>query len=503
MTAITSYKCEVCGYVHEGSAPPETCPVCGVGAEMFTPLEVAPAGGVARRDEGAAPTAWRCTVCGHVHRGARPPERCPVCHVDASLFEPHEETSGAGGGGGGGGRIVVIGAGVAGLTAASRARRADPSATITLVSREPGLPYYRLNLTRYLAGEVGEEDLVMQPRSWFEQRDVALTHGEVTAVDRDARRVRLRDGGSLPYDALVLACGSHAFIPPIAGATRDGVLPLRTLRDARAIMERAGDGARAAVIGGGLLGLEAAGALLRRGAAVTVIEGHGWLLPRQLAEPAGAMLLEDLRGQGLDIRSGAQVEAIVGDEAVRAVRLAGGTEVPADVVVMATGVRPNSYLARQAGLEVDHGVLIDDRTATSDPAIYACGDVAEHRGVCYGIWPASYAQGVAAGINAAGGEASFGGLPPSNTIKVLDVDLYSIGRFAPDDGSYLVIEERADRRYLRLVCRDGRLVGANLYGDTALANPVREAIESGTPIAQLAELLDRVPALRGSCSAAG
>ena len=238
-----------------------------------------------------------------------------------------------------------------------------------------------------------------------------------------------------------------------------------------------------------------AGALSRRGLAVTVLEGFGWLLPRQLAEPAGRRLKEHLEEVGIQVRSAVRVESIEGDERVRGLRLVGGEDLPTDLVVVATGVRPNSYLARACEMDVDKGVLVDDRMVTSDPAIYAAGDVAEHRGRVYGIWPASHAQGTVAGINAAGGSAEFTGLAPSNRLKVLDVDLYSIGEVAAGDASYGVVEEEVGGSYRRFVMRDGALVGANLFGDTALATLVRAAVESGRQLAEHPDLLAAVPAL--------
>jgi len=474
---------------------------------MFSAFEVAAA---RPRDVG---TRWRCTICDHVSDpdGDRPPELCPVC--GASLFEPaavpadtaseagslprsagrarHADTASEVG------RILILGAGVAGLTAAEQARQVAPDASITLLSKEPGPPYYRLNLTRFLAGEVEESKLALQPDAWFGEHRVELLEGEATYIHREDRRVELRDGRSLSYDSLVLSTGAHAFTPPIPGSTKRGVCPFRTLQDARDILRRgARPGARVVCLGGGLLGLEAAGALSRRGAQVTVLEGFEWLLPRQLAPAAGELLQAHLEAIGIEVRCGVKLEQILGDEDVAEVRLASGDELPADLVLLAVGVRPNSYLARLSGLEVDKGVVVDDRMQTSDPRIFAAGDVAQHRGVLYGLWPSSYAQGLIAGANAAGGELEFVGMPPSNRLKVLDVDLFSIGQFQPSDGSYQVLEEQREGVYYRLVCRDGRLVGANLYGETSLSGEVKTAVEEGTQIRELPQaLLGRFPKL--------
>ncbi len=489
MATVRTWKCEVCGYVHEGPEPPDTCPVCGVEKDLFSPMEmVEEAPGLPQSE------AWRCTVCGYVHEGSRPPELCPVCGVDAGLFEPVETTASATATLSGP-HIVIVGGGVGGVVAAARAREASPHVRITLVVKEPGLPYYRLNLTRLLAGEVTEGDLPLHPKEWYTQRHIEILQGDCVGIDRKEREVLLRDDRRVPFDRLILANGSHPFVPPIPGVTREGVHPFRTLQDAKALLSLAGPGRRCVCVGGGLLGLEAAGALRKHGCEVVVLEGFGWLLPRQLAEPAGKMLQSHLESLGMEIRCNARIKELFGDEAVGGVRLEDGTEVVADFVVLATGVRPNSYLARQCGLEVEKGVLVNDRMETSDPSIYAVGDLAEHRGVLPGLWPFSYAHGAVAGANAAGGSAEFRGMPMSNQLKVLDVQMFSIGQFEATDGSYFVHEEKSKGRYWRFVCRDGALVGANLYGDASVSGLVREAVESGTQILELTELLKKVPAL--------
>ena len=502
--AATTWKCEVCGYIHQGAEPPESCPVCGVGRELFSPFEVAgPAPAAAPAGKRPAAAAWRCTVFDHVASGAAPPERCPICGAEASLFEPTATGTAPPIVEPDVGRVIIVGGGIAGLTAAEHAHAVDPGAHITLCSREAHLPYYRLNLTRYLAGEIDEERLQLQPLAWYEEKGIELVRDEVTQIDRVRQEVRLHDSGRvLPYDRLVLASGAHAFVPPIPGATREGVLPLRSLDDARSIIGRAGRGGEAVCIGGGLLGLEVAGALRKRGMRVTVLEGFPSLLPRQLAEPAGRLLAEHVEGLDIQVRCGVKVEEILGDEMVKGVRLAGGEVVRADLLVLSAGVRPNSYLARQAGLEVKNGVIVDDRLFTSDPAILAAGDVAEHRGVLYGIWPASYAQGLVAGTNAVGGTLEFSGLAPSTRLKVLAVDLFSIGQFQPRDASQPVFEQLEGKSYLRLVCADGRLIGANLYGDTHLAGALKEAIETRVQLATVTEILSRVPGAARLCPAA-
>jgi nitrite reductase (NADH) large subunit len=247
------------------------------------------------------------------------------------------------------------------------------------------------------------------------------------------------------------------------------------------------------IIGGGLLGLESAWAMQKQGAAVTVLEGFDWLLPRQLPPKAAALLQNHLEKQSMKIECGVQVKEFVGDEVVRSVLLQDGREIPADIVILATGVRPNSHLARECGLKVNQGVQVNDRLYTSDSAILAAGDVTEHQGRVYGIWPASYAQGVVAGTNAVGGEAEFSAIPMTNRIKVLDVDLFSIGQVQASDASIQFYEVQEDNAYRGLICRDNQIVGGVLYGDMGLTAEIQEAVENGQRLQEATKLTSHFP----------
>lgn len=487
---MKTWKCEVCGYIHSGDEPPSFCPVCGAEKDCFSVFEIR-----AEQKEAAGTDIWQCGVCDYLYRAEAPPVACPVCSATGNLFLPLHTTDAPAVKADIVLRIVVLGGGIAGLTAAAEARRQSPSSVITLVSREQSLPYYRLNLTRFLAGDIAEEELLIQSRNWFKEQRIDCIFAEATSIDRDQRMVHLRDGQHLGYDRLVLANGAHPFIPPLPGATRDGVSVLRTIEDAHAILLRLVQGLRVVCIGGGLLGLETAGALARQGATVTVVEGFSSLLPRQLPPRAGDMLRQRLEAQGLSIVCGETVKELVGDESVHGVLLENDRLLPADLVIITAGVRPNSYLARQAGLTVHRGIVVDDRMFSSDPAILAAGDVAEHRGTLYGIWPAGYAQGIVAGCSAAGGKAEFSGLAPSTRIKVLDADLFSCGQIHLEDASTGMYEHERDGVYRAIFCRDGQLVGAVLYGDTSRAGWLKEIVESGRQTTEFPELAEMFPRL--------
>jgi nitrite reductase (NADH) large subunit len=469
-TTLRAWRCAVCGHIHRGPTPPEFCPVCGAPQEDFEPFaEAAP---VASQP---SPRRWRCAVCGYVHEGSEPPDFCPVCGAPQSEFEPLSEASPVPASAT---RlhVVIAGAGAAGLAAAEAARRAAPDSRITLLSRETELPYYRLNLTRYLAGEITRAELPVHPLGWYQEQRVDLRMGvEVEKLDLDGRVGVLRGGERLSFDRLVLASGAHPFVPPIPGAEQAGVMTLRTVEDADRLL--VAGGARCVCVGGGLLGLETAAALARVGADVTVLEGFGHLMPSQLDPRAGALLASHLGAIGVKVRTAVQVKELRGNGRVAAVALMDGAELDADLVVLATGVRPNTFLAIEAGLDVNKGVVVDDRLRTSHPDVYAAGDVAEYQGVLYGSWFVAQHQGAVAGANAAGSDLEVGNVPRSHTLKVVGLDTFSIGQFTPVDGSYRGVAGEWDGAYASFVFRDDLLVGANLLGSVQLAAAAKRAIE--------------------------
>jgi len=484
----TAWVCLVCGYVHRGPAPPETCPVCGASREDFErQTEAAPAAK-------PAPKQWRCLICGYVRTGAEPAAACPVCGAPADDFEPSEAEPSGSSEAQEARQVAILGAGIAGLSAAEALREASPDAEITLVSKEYDLPYYRLNLTRFLAGEVAERALPVHPEDWYREQRIRLLRGaEVTRIRIEDGHLELRDGAWVAFEKLVVTCGAHPFIPPIPGAQREGVTPLRSLADAKRLREVAQPDLPCVCIGGGILGLETAGALAKHGADVTLLEGFDWLLPRQLNREAGRLLERHVEAKGIALRQKAVTAEILGDERAQAVLLADGAEIPAQQVVIATGVRPNSHLARRAGLEVNKGIVVDAHLATSHPDVLAAGDVAEHRGTLYGLWEPARYQGMLAGMNAAGQALEFGGLPRTNTLKVLGIDLFSIGVIAPQDASYLEVSEEREGRYFRFLFQDGLLVGSILLGDTHLAATVARALKE---CADCSGLLGKRPSAR-------
>lgn len=430
--------------------------------------------------------AWRCVVCGYVHEGSAPPAYCPICAAPATEFEEISAAPGGlaapdGAAAAGISRIVIIGAGIAGLSAAESARKAAPGAEIILLSGEQGLPYYRLSLTRYLAGEVTAAALPVYAENWYTAEKIVLLRGEkVSAIVGSEKTIRLASGRTLTYDRLVLAMGASAFMPPFPGRERKGVRTLRTVDDADYILEAQNAGASCTCIGGGILGLETAAALARRGMDVTLLESSGWLMPRQLNQRAAGILAGHMAQRGVEIVYQARTREILGGDTVAGVVLEDGREINAGLVVVATGVRPNTSLLRDPGIPVEQGVIVDDYLCTADPAIYAAGDVTQHRGMLYGLWGPAQFQGGIAGANAAGARLQFGGIPRSTTLKVVGVDVFSIGEISGQGEDIVTIEAQADGSYQCYVFRAARLKGAILIGRTELSAAVKKAVEAGT-----------------------
>ncbi|MGI4950894.1 MAG: nitrite reductase large subunit NirB [Janthinobacterium lividum] len=366
-------------------------------------------------------------------------------------------------------RLVVIGNGMAGMRTVEEILARTPHRFhITVFGAEPHPNYNRIMLSPLLAKEKTFEDIVINGHDWYEQNGIELIAGErVVDVDRDARVVHGERGTARPYDMLLLATGSDPFIIPVPGKDLPGVITFRDVADVHAMLDAAGRGGRAVVIGGGLLGLEAANGLALNGMHVTVLHLMPTLMERQLDPTAGAMLAADLERRGMTVLCEANTKALHGTGHVTAVELADGTLLPADLVVMAVGIRPNAQLGRTIGLTCNRGVVVDDQMRTSDPAIFAVGECVEHNGMTYGLVAPLWDMAKVCG-DAMSGVAETAYLPSvtGTKLKVTGIDMYSAGDFTADDTTEeVVFRDPARGIYRRLVMRDDRLVGAVLYGD--------------------------------------
>jgi ferredoxin-nitrate reductase len=381
-------------------------------------------------------------------------------------------------------RLLVIGTGMSAMATVEAALAHDPRLDVTMVGREPDPPYDRVALSHLLAARVGEAGLALKPSSWFAAHRVRLLAGrEVVALDLDAHWATLDDGEQLAFERLVLATGSQPALPPLPGLGLSGVHAFRTLADVRAILTAAERVQRAVVIGGGLLGIEAARALRGRGLRVTLVHRASRLMETQLDEVGARLLSRALTD--VDVRLDATTTALVGedDRAVAAVALDDGERIPAQLVVIATGIRPETTLAAAAGLEVRRGIVVDDSLRASAPNVWAVGECAEHRGVVHGLWPPLRAMAQAAGATIGGRAGAFHGALTATTLKVSGIDLFCAGEPMLEAGDDEVLELDTRRgRYKRLIVRDGRLAGATLLGDLADAPRLRELAVTGAPV---------------------
>ncbi len=405
-------------------------------------------------------------------------------------------------GGGGAARrekLVVIGNGMAGCRAVEEILARDPGRyAITIIGAEPRVNYNRIMLSPVLAGEKSFAEIVINGPEWYAEHGIALVSGDaVAAIDRVARTVLTASGHVEPYDRLLIATGSDPFIIPVPGANLPGVVTFRDLDDVDKMVKAAetggmdGEQGRAVVIGGGLLGLEAAHGLTLRGMAVTVIHLMPTLMERQLDEAAGWLLKAELERRGQIILTGADTAEIIGhDNHVCAVRLKDGRTIPAGIVVMAVGIRPATALARAAGLEVERGIVVDDHMVTSDPAIMAVGECVQHRGACYGLVAPLWDMARALADHSTGSPSGYSGSVTSTKLKVSGIDLFSAGDFSGGDGCEdIVMRDAARGLYKRVVVKENRLIGAVLYGDTADGSWYFDLLKKGEDVSDIREAL--------------
>ena len=386
-------------------------------------------------------------------------------------------------------RLVVVGTGMAGLAVVEEALRRRPAEhwRIVMLGEEPGPVYNRVLLSKLLARACGPGELELRPLSWYAAHDVDLRGGSrADALDLEGRAVVDGSGIRHPYDVLVIATGSRAYVPPVPGADRPQVDVFRTWRDADALAATP-PGTRAVVVGGGLLGLEAAAGLRASGVQVTVVEVADRLMGQQLDPGAAAMLQRALEAQGIVCRLGRSAARIEADRVV----LDDGDELPATRVIIAAGVRPETTLARAAGIAADRGILVDDAMHTSAPSVWSAGECAEHRGVVYGLWSPLAEQARVAGAGVAGDPAAFHGAVQATTLKVAGIDVYAGGdsavatRAGHDE---IVLGDTRRGIFRRLVLDGERLTSAALVGDVSAARRLTELLRTGEPVPS--DLLD-------------
>jgi nitrite reductase (NADH) large subunit len=384
---------------------------------------------------------------------------------------------------------LIIGNGVAGTTAAENIRKLDKAGKITIVTEESTPFYYRMRLPDFVSGDLAEDKLSAKKDQWYKDQGIELKlETRIQGADPGKKTVSTQSGLQIPYDRLLIATGSRSFIPPMKGSDKKGVFALRTIQDARDIVAWAKNIQKVVLIGGGLLGLEAGNALRKLGKNLTVVEFFPRLLPRQLDVTGGGRLQKIMEGMGFSFRLGAKTQEIKGEDRASGVLLEGGELLPAEMVIVSAGVRPNLELAKALNLDHDKGVKVDEQMRTNQSGIYAAGDVAEFKGMPYGIWTAATEQGQIAGTNMAGGNALYKGTVMANTLKVIGIDLASAGNIDAENKleSKVLTDEKA---YKKIVLENDQIVGCIMLGDTKGFTKITKLMSEKQNVSQIKDKL--------------
>lgn len=454
-------RCTVCQEVFDASEP--VCPVCGVGPEHFVPVEPQKTGKV------------KCAICGEIFDASEPV--CPVCGVgpehyipveEAESLEKHNTDR----------RFLILGAGTAAVNAAKAIRDRDDTATITLVADEKELPYKRPQLTKHMFdgtdAEARAKYFTLHDADWYAEQRITLDLGKkIKTLDPAGKKVVLEDGAVYEYDKCIYTLGSHFFVPPFGGKDDPRVKTIRTIQDIEQVREFLGQSKQAVVIGGGVVGLEAAWELKKYGCTVTVLEAMPALMANKLDPTASFMLQRLFEQGGVTILSNAQTDRYEDG----AIYLKDGTVLPADVVVVSCGVRANSQLAAEAGAELDRAIVVNERMETSLPDVYGAGDCVQFQGMNYALWPEASRQGEVAGANAAGDELTFSAEIYGMSMEVVEQSLYTIGMAAGDKPFRTVEYKDLGRGSLeKYFFLDDLLCGVTLLGDVSKLGTVTELV---------------------------
>ena len=423
----TLVKCLVCGEIFDSSM--EICPVCGVGKENFVPVD-------------AEESSFR---------------------KDTDHF------------------YVILGNGAAGLSAAKAIRERDKTGSVIMISNEAYPTYNRPMLTKSMVAELDAKEILVEPEAWYQENNIhLLLEKEVTGIHTDKKEITLSDGTALKYTKLIYALGSECFVPPIPGTDKPEVVAIRRMSDIEKIEAMLYRVQNVVVIGGGVLGLEAAWELKKSRKQVVVLEAAPQIMGRQLDEGASQMLTDISRSNGIDIHAGVQIASIEGESSVTGVKLADGREFPAELVIVSAGVRANVGAAKNAGLDINRGIVVNADMSTSDENIFACGDCEEYEGINYAIWPQALEQGKVAGANAAGDALTYTTVSAGLSFHGMNTGLYAIG----DNGKnpnliYRTVEfkDMGRKQYEKYYFLNNRLCGAILIGDTSKMAFVTEAVE--------------------------
>ncbi|WP_018751552.1 nitrite reductase large subunit NirB [Paenibacillus sanguinis] len=377
-------------------------------------------------------------------------------------------------------KLIVIGNGMAGMSAVEQILKLTSKFDITVFGSEPYPNYNRIMLSYVLEGSKTMDDIVLNDLNWYKDNDITLHLGTIVErIDAEAKEVVAENGQRVPYDKVLIATGSNSFILPIPGSDKEGVVGFRDIADCEQMLDAAKTYKKAAVIGGGLLGLEAAKGLVQLGMDVTVVHLMDDLMERQLDPQASSMLKAELERQGIKFKMGAQTSELLGDVRVTGLRFADGTELAAEFVVMAVGIKPNVAVAQASGLAVNRGIVVDDFMQTSLEGVYSVGECTEHRGICYGLVAPLFEQGMVMAKHISGVEtAPYVGSVVSTKLKISGVDVFSTGEFLDGpEHTVIVSKDEWKRTYKKILLKDGKLVGAVLFGDISDSAELQKLIK--------------------------
>ncbi|MFB0501542.1 MAG: NAD(P)/FAD-dependent oxidoreductase [Candidatus Bathyarchaeia archaeon] len=388
---------------------------------------------------------------------------------------------------------VIVGSGVAGVTASRTIRESDSKAKISVYTDEKHLYYPRPRLYEVLSGEAKPQKICMFSEQWYEKRGIKVhLNKKVLSIKTAKKELLLEDRSRVNYDKLLLTNGAHPFIPPIKGAEKTGVFTLRSIKDALTIKEYTKKTRKAIIIGGGLLGLEFAASLRKLGQRVEVVEIFPRLLPRQLDQDGATILKDRIETRGVNITLGVRTEKILGKKTVSGILLDDGKKLSGDLVLISAGVRSNKYLAVEAGIKVEKGVVVDQYLQTSVNDVYAAGDVAESEGRVYGIIPAAMEQAKIAAVNMLEKEKQvYKGTIPSNTLKIVGIDLTSMGLVNPEGPQYEEIKkiDREKGAYKKIVLEQGKIVGAIILGDRRGVTSIKKLMDQEIDVTKYKDFL--------------
>lgn len=426
---------------------------------------------------------WKCTVCGEIIKSAEIPAICPVCGVNSDYFIKLEKSD-VGFQSTKNERFIVIGASAAGMAAIQEIRKRNKFCEIILISKEPIYGYFRPQLSKVLAKDIDYNTIFIKNYDWFASNKIeVMLDKEVIKINTKEKSITLNNGIIKEYDKLIIATGAECFMPPITGNDRRGTFTLRYLKDANDIREYAKSVKTATVVGGGVLGLETAWELKKLGLDVTVVELANRIFPRQLDEISAKKFEKIILETGVKLIMDDSVVEIMGTDKVSGLKLKSGKEIETELVVVSAGVRANTKIAQDAGVQINRAIIVDEKMKTNIENIYACGDCCEFDGINYALWGEAIDQGKVAGINAVGDTAAYKSIIPSTSSNFFNTSIFSVGEVNPSEPFETKEEDRAfaqdnaqDNTYKKLFYKNNVLIGAILIGNTRKSKDLLEQL---------------------------